>query len=295
MTWLTGNGYLLMMVTAIAWSGNAIVARGAHELIPPVGLAFWRWSATLPILLLLAWPHLKRDIPEALRNWRIMLFLSVLSVSIYNSLIYIALNSTTATNSFLINTSRPAIIVLMSLMFFRIPFTPVQAFGLAFGLLGTVIIVLRGDLAVLATLDFNPGDIWVVVATICWALYTVFLHKRPKVHPASFMVMTVFFGLPILFPFYLWESLTLRTVPIVPETFGAVAYLAVAATVIAYLSYNRAVELLGANRAGLTSYLLPVFGVTLAILLLDEQLQIFHLVGITLLLGGTWLATRGKT
>ncbi|MDE0539368.1 MAG: DMT family transporter [Rhodospirillales bacterium] len=291
---LLNNGYLMIVITAVAWSGNAIAARAVHEAVPPIGLAFWRWVATVPIFLVLAWPHLKRDIPEALANWKILVVLSVLSVSIYNSFLYIGLNSTTATNSFLINTSRPVIIVILSLIILRLAVTGQQAAGLALGLVGTAVIVARGDPGVVAALDFVPGDLWILAATLSWALYTVYLRRRPKIRLASFMFLTAIIGLAVLAPFYWWEHVYVRPVPLAPETFWAVAYLSVVASVIAYMAYNRAVEILGPNVAGLTSYLLPVFGVTLAILLLGESFRLFHAVGIALLLTGVYLATRAK-
>ena len=291
---LLNNGYLMIVITAVAWSGNAIAARAVHEAVPPIGLAFWRWVATVPIFLLLAWPHLKRDIPEAIANWKILVVLSVLSVSIYNSFLYIGLNSTTATNSFLINTSRPVIIVILSLIILRLAVTGQQAAGLALGLVGTAVIVARGDPGVVAALDFVPGDLWILAATLSWALYTVYLRRRPKIRLASFMFLTAIIGLAVLAPFYWWEHVYVRPVPLAPETFWAVAYLSVVASVIAYMAYNRAVEILGPNVAGLTSYLLPVFGVTLAILLLGESFRLFHAIGIALLLTGVYLATKAK-
>ncbi len=291
---LLNNGYLMIVITAVAWSGNAIAARAVHEAVPPIGLAFWRWVATVPIFLVLAWPHLKRDIPEAIANWKILVVLSVLSVSIYNSFLYIGLNSTTATNSFLINTSRPVIIVILSLIILRLAVTGQQAAGLALGLVGTVVIVARGDPGVVAALDFVPGDLWILAATLSWALYTVYLRRRPKIRLASFMFLTAIIGLAVLAPFYWWEHVYVRPVPLAPETFWAVAYLSVVASVIAYMAYNRAVEILGPNVAGLTSYLLPVFGVTLAIVLLGESFRLFHAAGIALLLTGVYLATKAK-
>jgi len=291
---LLNNGYLMIVITAVAWSGNAIAARAVHEAVPPIGLAFWRWVATVPIFLVLAWPHLRRDIPEAIANWKILVVLSVLSVSIYNSFLYIGLNSTTATNSFLINTSRPVIIVILALIILRLAVTGQQVAGLALGLVGTVVIVARGDPGVVAALDFVPGDLWILAATVSWALYTVYLGRRPKIRLASFMFLTAIIGLAVLAPFYWWEHVYVRPVPLAPETFWAVAYLSVVASVIAYMAYNRAVEILGPNVAGLTSYLLPVFGVTLAIVLLGESFRLFHAAGIALLLTGVYLATKAK-
>jgi uncharacterized membrane protein len=152
------RGYVLMVLTAAMWSGNAIIGRGVHEVVPPIGLAFWRFALALPILLALAWRHLPRDIPLALRRWPTMLALSVLSIAIYNSFIYIGLDHTTAINMVLINTARPVIIVLMSLVFFRVSVTGIQVVGLVLGLVGTAVLVFRGDLHTVLGLELNIGD-----------------------------------------------------------------------------------------------------------------------------------------
>ncbi|MCZ6604079.1 MAG: DMT family transporter, partial [Alphaproteobacteria bacterium] len=152
----------------------------------------------------------------------------------------------------------------------------------------------RGDLGVLAQLDLASGDLWIVAATAAWALYTVFLKKRPRIHATSFMAVTAIAGVAVLAPFYVWETIYVRQVPLAPVTFLSVAYLSLFASVVAYMSYNRAVELLGPNKAGLTSYLVPVFGVTLAITILGESFQLFHGVGVALLVSGVYLGTRAK-
>ncbi|MFP6736644.1 MAG: DMT family transporter [Rhodospirillales bacterium] len=283
-----------MIVTALAWSGNHVVGRGVAELVPPIGLGFWRWSLALPIFLVIAWPHLRRDLPLALANWKIMVFLSVISVSMYNSFIYIGLNSTLALNSILINTARPVAIVLLSYFIFRRGISVVQGIGLAVGLLGTAAIVLRGEWNLIAGIALNPGNIWIAVASFGWAIYTVFLHKRPPIHDASMMTFAVIIGLAVLAPFYVWESLYVRPVPIAPVSFWSVGYLAVISTVVAYLGYNRTVEILGANRAGLISYLVFLFGAILAIIFLGEELAVYHGVGGVLIVIGTYLATRRK-
>lgn len=291
---ILNSGYVLIAITAALWSGNAIIGRGVHEVVPPLGLTFWRFVAALPIFLTLAWPHLSKDILAAIKHWPTMLALSVLSVSIYNSFIYFGLDHTTAINMVLINTARPVIIVFMSFVFFRVPVTRVQALGLVLGLVGTGVIVFRGDLQAMLGLELNVGDLWVLTATVSWAAYTVFLHRRPAMHPASFLTFTAAVGLAVLFPFYLWETLFVEAMPLAPATLWSVAYLGIFASGIAYLAYNRAVELLGANRAGLVSYLVPAFGVTFAIPLLGETFHRFHAVGITLLLLGTYMGSRGR-
>ena len=278
MKWMWHHAYLLMVLTAVAWSGNSITARGVNDVIPPIGLAFWRWVVALPILVILAWPYLRKDLPQLKHNWLIIVVLAAFSITIYNTLIYEALLTTTAINSFLINTSRPVIIVLLTILFFRQGITPVQSIGFVLALLGTVTIILRGEPVRLLTLEFNSGDFLILGATIAWALYTVLLPKRPKMHPTSFLAITVFAGTIMLLPLYIWETIYIQPTPFRFEMVWSVLYLAIISSIFAYLCYNRAVELAGPNKAGQVSYMLPIVGSTLAILLLGEKFQFFHAI-----------------
>jgi len=147
---------------------------------------------------------------------------------------------------------------------------------------------------VLSGVRFIAGDLWVVVATVCWAVYTVLYPKRPAIHPTNLMLVTIVMGLAILLPFYLWETFQVRPVPLSAQTYWAVGYLGLIAGGIGYLAFNRMVEVLGANRAGLTSYLVPIVGTALAIFFLGEQFQAFQVVGISLILIGVVFATRTR-
>jgi drug/metabolite transporter (DMT)-like permease len=288
------HAYLLMALTAIAWSGNAITARGLNDIIPPVGLAFWRWVVAAPILLVIAWPHLREDLPKVKENLPFLLVLSALSVAAYNTLLYQGLLSTTAINSFLINTLRPSIIVLLSIIFFRQGITLLQSLGFSLAFIGTITIVVRGDSSRLLNLDFNIGDLWILAATVCWAIYTVLLKKRPKMHATSFLAFTVILGILMLSPFYVWETIFIKPTPLRVETVGGVLYLAVISSIVAYLCYNRAVEIGGANKAGQVSYMLPIIGSGLAILLLGERFEFYHVIGFPLILAGVYFGSKGK-
>ena len=294
MKFVWNHAYLLMVLTALAWSGNAITGRGLNDIIPPIGLAFWRWVVAFPILVLIAWPHLQKDIPKIRENWFVLIVLSVLSISAYNTFLYYGLLSTTAINSLLINTARPVAIVLLSLLFFGQGITLKQGCGFFLAFIGTTVIIIKADISRLASLDFNVGDIWVLAAMGCWALFTVLLKKRPKMHPTSFITITVFIGALILLPFYIWETLFIKPTPFVLETVLGVFYLAIFASIVAYLFYNRAVEIAGANKAGQVSYILPVLGSVLAIFLLDETFQIYHAIGFMLILLGVYFGSKGE-
>ena len=294
MKFIWNHAYLLMALTAIAWSGNAITARGVNDIIPPIGLVFWRWVVAVPFMIIIAWPHLREDLPKIKGNWVILLVLSALSITIYNTLVYQGLLTTTAINSFLINSSRPSIIVLLSIIFFRKGISATQSVGFVLALIGTSAIVLRGEPSRLLALEFNSGDLWILTATLCWAIYTVLLPKRPKMHGTSFLAITIFFGMIMLLPFYIWETIYIQPTPFRLETIGAVFYLALISSIVAYLCYNRAVELAGPNKAGQGSYMLPIVGSGLAILLLDERFEFYHAIGFPLILLGVYFGSKGK-
>lgn len=292
MRWILNQGYILMVATSLAWGSNAVIARGVHDSVPPIGLAFWRWAATLPFFIAVAWPYMRRDWPIMLRKWPWMVFLATLGIATYNTVIYFGLDQTTAINMVLINAVRPAVIVLLSFIIFRVTVARGQALGLFFGFLGAVVILVRGDLAVLFGLQFNQGDLIICIGTMVWATYTVYFPKRPDIHPASFMAYAVIIGLLLMAPFYIWETLTVEAVPFTAETAWAVAGLALFASIIGHMGYNRIVDLMGPNAAGVTSYLVMAFGVIMAIIFLGEEFHPYHAVGLALLVVGSYLATR---
>jgi len=284
--------WLLMALTALFWAGNAVIGRAVAGEVPPIALAFWRWVTGAAIILPFAWPHLRRDFRPMLRAWRVMLALSVLGIAVFNSTLYIAAQSTTALNIVMLQSTMPVLIVAASFLLFRERVTGRQALGIAVSMAGAVTLVTRGDPGLLARLDLNRGDIWMLGGIVSYSFYTALLRRRPAVHGLSFVAATFMTGAALLLPFYLAETLAGRPLPLSPVAAGAILYVALFASVLAYLCYNRAVALLGANTAGLAVHLVPVFGIILAVLLLGEVPRAYHAAGILLIGTGIWLAQR---
>ena len=291
---LYGLPYLLTPLAPLFWSGNFIVGRALRGTLPPIGLAFWRWCIASLIILGFALPHLKQDWKTIVSHWKIILFLSGLGIAAFNTLVYTGLQSTTAINGVLLQAVLPIAIVLISYVFFRDTITPIQALGVLVSLIGAIVIIIQGKLSVLTALSFNTGDVLIFIALICYAAYSAFLRKRPAIHPLSFLAVTFTTGTLIIFPLYLWEHLARQAMPVNHLTFLAVGYVAIFPSILAYLCYNRGVELLGANRAGLFVHLMPVFGSIMAIVFLGEHFRVYHVAGIVLILTGIVLATRVK-
>lgn len=286
--------YLLMLVPGLVWAGNAIVARAVAGGVPPIGLAFWRWAIASLVVLPFAWPHVRRDARNILNHWPIMLLLSALGISFFNTALYISAHTTTALNIVMLQVSAPVLVVLASYLLFRDTITGAQAVGIALSLLGALTLVTHGDPDVLLGLQFNAGDLWMLAACALYALYTALLRLRPNVHALSFLFASFVIGTVQLLPFYIGETLSGDPMPVTWNALLAVAYVSVFASAIGYFAFNMSVEYLGANTAGLSIYLTPVFGTILAVLLLGERPQLYHAVGIALIAAGIVLAARRR-
>jgi len=284
--------YVLLVLAALFWSSNFIVGRAVYETVPPIGLAFWRWAVASLIVLAVGTPHMIRDWPALRAGWKNIVILAVLGVTGYNTLVYVGLQTTSAINSLLMQSTMPVVIILMTFLLFGERFTLLQAVGVLISLGGAVTIVTKGDLVVLLGLSFNVGDIWVMGAVASYAAYSALLPRRPSVHPFSLLAATFATGTIILAPFYVWETLVVKSVPADLATFGAVAYLAVFPSVLSFFCYNRGVLAVGANRAAAFIHLVPVFGITMAVVFLGEEFTPTHLVGMGLIFTGVAIAAR---
>lgn len=284
--------YLLLSFTALFWAGNSIVARGARELVPPVALSFWRWTLALLLLLPAAWPHLRRDAAALRRSWPIVAVLGALGIGAFNTLLYTGLQTTSAVNGLLLQSIQPGLILLLGVLLFGERARIAQVLGMALSVAGALIIVSRGDPATLLRLGANRGDLVIACAVVVWSIYSVLLRKRPAVHPLSFLAATMAVGVFAVAPFYVWEVAGGRLIAARPESWLAIAYVCVFPSLIAYLFYNRGIELIGSAATGLYLNVMPVMGAILAVLFLGEEIHSHHVVGVTLIGIGILCATR---
>ncbi|GLK79552.1 DMT family transporter [Methylopila turkensis] len=289
---LFGRPYLLLSLTSLFWAGNIVLGRFVAGHIPPIALAWMRWSGAACILLAFAWPHLRRDWPLVRANLPLLTLLSFTGVSVYNAMAYWGLQRTEALNALLIQSTGPLLIALWGFALFRETLSARQFAGVTVSLAGVAVIITRGDPAALADLRLNPGDVWVLSAMILYALYSALLRIKPAMHWLSFVAATSALGALLLTPAFLWELAQGRAPTADATTFAAIAYVAVFPSTLAYLFFNRGVELIGANRAGPFFHLMPVFGSVLAIAFLGERPAAFHAIGFPLVLLGVFVASR---
>lgn len=282
--------YPLLVLAALFWSGNFIVGRAVHLAVPPFTLAFWRWAGGSVLVLGVAWPQLRRDLPVLLERWPVVMLLSALGVAAYSALIYLGLRSTTAINALLTQSAMPLVILLCAFVLFGERPRMRQILGVFVSLAGVAVIVGRGSTSDILDLSFSVGDAWVLLAVLAYALYSALLRRRPIVHPLSFLAASFTTGAAMLFPPYLWERVAGAGMAASGGAVLAIGYLALFPSFLAYLFFNRGVELIGAGRAGQCMHLMPVFGSVLAMLFLGEAFHAYHAAGIALIVIGIGLA-----
>lgn len=288
--------YLLLIIPPLCWAGNFVVGRAMHADIPPAALTFWRWAVAalvlLPVAGLATW-RLRRDL---LRHWPLLAVLAASGVLGFQYCVYRGLQTTTAINGVLIIATIPAVIPAIAYGLDGTRLRLRQAAGIALSMLGVGIVILQGDLALLAARQLTPGDVWMALAVPMWALYSVLVRRLPAaVPPLVLLLATIIIGLVLTAPLYGADIAAGRGFAVERPTLAAIAYVGVFASVIAFACWNRGVRAVGAAKAGLFIHLMPVFAALLATLFLDERLQAFHFVGGALIAVGLYLSsTAGR-
>jgi drug/metabolite transporter (DMT)-like permease len=290
--WLANQPYLLLSFTALFWAGNAIVGRLAAGQIPPVTLSFLRWGLAFLLILPWAWPHLKQDWPAIRSRLGLMILLSLTGIGVFNTMQYWALEYTQALNTLLLQSAAPLIIAVWSLVLLGVRLTVAQAFGVLLSLAGVLVIILHGDLTALSKVDFNKGDLIFITALTIFGIYSVLSLKRPQIHGLSFVAFTFGCGAACLVPLLVWELLTRPAMQLNLNNLLSLIYVAVFPSTLAYLCFNRGVQLIGANRTAPFFHVVPVFGTVLSIIFLGEHPQLFHFIGFALVLSGVFVASR---
>ena len=283
---------MLLALAMLLWAGSIVTGRAAAGLIPPALFTAIRWGGALLLAAPFAWPHLRRDWPALRARWWLPALLGLLGVAIYNSLVYRGLHDTTAVNALLLQSATPLLVLVAALLLFGDRPSLLQVVAILVSLSGVVVITAQGSFAELEQLRFNPGDVLVLIAVAAYAVYGTILRLKPAVHPLSLLVSSMAVGVVVLVPLAWAEAAGGARLIVTPLSLACLLYAVVMAAFLAYLCFNRGVELVGAAAAGQFTHLMPVFGVVLAVLFLHERLHPYHLAGIALIAAGLRLADR---
>jgi drug/metabolite transporter (DMT)-like permease len=282
--------FLALSATAI-WSGNFIIARGLSEMIPPVTLAFFRWAVAVIALFPFAFKKVIKEKHLIKRRLPYLIIISILGVSLFNTLIYIAGHSTTAINLSLISITFPIFVVIFSRLFLSEKITLHKQAGIVFVVIGVIILITKGNLQKLLNLTFAIGDLWMLLAAIIFAIYSIMLQKRPQeISTASFQLSSFIIGLLFLFPFFLWENLATPQIQIENSVIFSVLYVGLFASLAAYTLWSKAISYIGPGKASMIYYTLPLFSGISAYLFLGETFGFIQIGSMLLILAGIFTA-----
>lgn len=288
------RAYAMLAIVMLLWAGNSIVGRAIHGQVPPLTLAWFRWTGAVLVLLPFAWRHLKADAAAIRAGWKPLLLLGLLGVASFNAFLYTALEHMPATNSLLLQAAIPALVLFCDRLIYGVRATWLVLVSVLLSTIGALLVVLHGDFHALLGLRLGTGEILMLIGISVWALYTSLLRERPAVSQLAFLAVTFLIGSAAMTPLALWEAASGRHILWSPGTVGAIFYVALFPSLIAYLLFNMAVSAIGAARAGQASTLLPLFGALLAALFLDEALHGYHFAGMALILLGIGLSAFSR-
>lgn len=291
--------YAMLALVMLLWAGNSIVGRAFSDAIPPFLLALLRWTGALLVIAPFAARHVVADRATIARKWPVILLLGLLGVAAFNAFLYSGLRYTTASNGMLLQAAIPALVLIADFAIFGVRAGTGSVVGVALSTIGVVVIVFQGRIGALSELAFNRGDALILCAVVVWAFYTSLLRLRPQLHAQSFLAVTFAIGVVAMLPLAATEAAEIAAMRWTPAVFGAVLYVALLPSVVAYALFNAAVATLGPASAGQAITLMPLFGALLAALTLGEQLHAHHFAGMALILGGiivsAWVRSRSGT
>ena len=287
--------YVLLVMTALFWSGTTIVGRAATGEIPPFSLTFWRWLMAFVVFIPFGFRPFWAQRATYFGYWRRMVGFSFFGIVGFTISFFFGLQHTSAINGSLLQAAGPVIIVLTSLIVLRLGLSTGEIFGTVLAIIGSIVIVLHGDIAELGRLQFGLGDIFIVLSMLSWAIYTVALKWKPHgLDPLGFIFVLAGLSVPMILSFYLWELHQGQTFALSTINIGLILYSSIFASVIAYLFWNKSVDVVGPNVAGFSHYLIPVFGTIMSVIILGEIIETYHMIAMVLIFTGLYLTTRNR-
>lgn len=278
----TQRVYFLLALCVLFWSGNFVIGRYVKADISPIEMAFFRWFFTLifisPAFLFL---DIKKVFNIVKKNFLIISILSLLGITIFNTIVYTALQTTTTTNALLINSTTPLIILVLSYFILKTKITLIQILGIFISTFGVVFLVLKADSQTLLTLNFHEGDFWIIVSSTVWALYSVLIKFKPKeLNFIELFVCTVVLGFIYFLPLYLYQGYSLSSEIVLFKNYWPFfIYVSVFTSIICYYLWHYGIDKIGADKTGQFTHLMPIFGSILAFIFLGEVLEYYHIIG----------------
>jgi drug/metabolite transporter (DMT)-like permease len=289
---LWGNAYLLLTATTLMWGGNAVASRLAVGHISPMSLTSLRWVFVCAVLPFLVRNQLRAHWPVLRQRWIFVAAMGTIGFTAFNAVMYLAAYSTTAINIGILQGSIPIFVLVGALAVYRTPIGLLQAIGVLVTLVGVAVVASQGDYHNLTQLAFVPGDLWMILACTFYAGYTVAIRSRPAMPGLVFFTALAIVACIVSIPLLLAEIATGHGFWPTMRGWAILAFVVIGPSLLSQLFFLRAVELIGPGRAGVFVNLVPIFAPILAVLILGEQIALYHGVALALVLGGIFIAER---
>ncbi len=290
------TAYIFLILTTLFWSGNFIVGKAASYFeIPPFTLNFYRWTFAWLILAPFTIKEIIKKKNYILENIKLIIVLGITSITIFNSIVYYSLNFTQVISGVLMISTIPVMIIIFCWLF-KIEKTNIyQVLGVILSLFGVIVIITKANLGILLNLNFNKGDLWMVVAMFSWAMYSALLRKQKfEISQLSLLQIIISAGLIFLLPAYLIElSLGYRASINLPFIL-TLTYVVLFPGLASFIFWIKGISIIGSNRSGIFLHLMPIFSTILAIIIFKEKFMFYHLIGAILIITGIILSSKKK-
>ena len=286
--------YLLLTLSTLFWAGNFIVGKFATLFeIPPLSLNVLRWLSVWLILMPFTYREIYKNLTYVKKNWLMISFMGLITISTFNSVVYFSLNYTQVINAVLVLAAIPAATIIFS-SFMNIEKTNFfQLIGLFLSIVGIGSIISNGDIQKIISLNFNKGDVWMLVCVITWSLYSTLLKKNKfKFSQFTLIQLMVSAGLLFLIPQLFYEKSIGLEVNFNKALFIILFYVVVFPAIAAYYCWQKGVEIIGPNPASMFIQLMPLFSAVMAIIIFNEKFELYHFVGATFIVSGIYLSNK---
>ena len=286
--------YSLLVFAAFCWSGNFIVGKFAYLFeVPPLTLNFLRWVSVWLILIPFTYKEIYNNLNYIKKNWIIISFMGVITISTFNSVVYLALTYTQVINAVLVLAAIPAVTIIISSLM-KVDKTNIsQLVGLFLSIIGIGAIISNADLNKIFSLNFNKGDLWMLVCVLSWSLYSTLLKKHNfKFSQFTLIQLMVSVGIIFLIPQFFYEKSIGLELNFNKSFFVILFYVVIFPALTAYYCWQKGVEIVGPNRATMFIQLMPLLSALLAIIIFREKLELYHFIGASFILSGIYLSNR---
>ncbi|MCX6205887.1 MAG: DMT family transporter [Bacteroidetes bacterium] len=285
-------GICLAVIATMVWAGNFVISKGVSQLIGPISLAFFRWLLATIIIIPIAWSSYQKEKQYIKENFRYLFWVSLSGIALFNTCIYVSGHFTTAINMALIGTtSSPIFATIFAILFLKEKISFTRLLGMIICIIGILVLLSKGSFEKLLSLHFGVGDLWILAAGFCFAVYSVLVRKKPSSISSLHFLMLIFsMGAIMLFPFFLIETWYLPKPQFTAPLIGSILYLGFGTSVIAFLCWNIALQKLGTSRTVLFGNLTPIFSTMEAVLILGEKMSSVHVLSGLLVISGLVIA-----